>query len=162
VSGGARVRSAALRLAGFGAAWMVLTGGSTRGWPVALATMIAATGASIVLVPAGSWRWRPLALVRFVPFFLGHSVRAGIDVALRALRPSLPIRPAVAVYAMRLPAGTARTFFAGVVSLFPGTVSLEVRGDELHVHLLDAAIPPEQSLRELERRVAELFGVEDS
>jgi len=148
------VRAAAVRLAGFAAVWIVLTGGSLYGWPVALVTLVAATASSLALVPPGRWRVSPLGLARFVPFFLAHSVRAGLDIALRAFRPTMPIRPGFATFRTQLPPGPARTFFAAVVSLFPGTVSVNLEGDTLHLHLLDTRDPIEPALRGLERRVA--------
>jgi multisubunit Na+/H+ antiporter MnhE subunit len=93
VSGGL-VRAAAIRFAGFALVWMVLTGGSLYGWPVALATLFAATAASLALVPPGRWSVSPIGVARFVPFFLGYSARAGVDVALRAFRSKMPIRRA--------------------------------------------------------------------
>jgi multicomponent Na+:H+ antiporter subunit E len=156
VSGGL-VRAAAIRFAGFALVWMVLTGGSLYGWPVALATLFAATAASLALVPPGRWSVSPIGVARFVPFFLGYSARAGVDVALRAFRSTMPIRPGFATFHTRLPPGPARTFFAAVVSLFPGTVSVNLEGGTLHLHLLDTRDPIEPALRGLERRVAAVF-----
>jgi multicomponent Na+:H+ antiporter subunit E len=151
-------RVAAGRVAMFAAAWWLLAGASTYGWPVALATVLAATLASLVLAPPAAAWWRPGALARFVVFFLWQSARGGVDVAARAMHPRLPIDPAELVFPIRLPEGPARTFFVAVVGLLPGTLSLEVGAEALRVHLLDRRLAAEPSLRRLEARVAELFG----
>jgi len=151
------VRAAALRFAGFALAWMVLSGGSLYGWPVALATLLAVTASSLTLVPPGRWSVSLIGVARFLPFFLGHSVRAGIDVALRAFRPAMPIRPGFATFRTRLAPGPARAFLTAMVSLFPGTVSVQLDGDTLHLHLLDTRDPLEPALRALESHVAALF-----
>ncbi len=80
--------------------------------------------------------------------------------ALRALRPSLPLAPDLLNYTLRLPTSPARVFFSGVVSLLPGTMSAEFEGRELKVHVLWSEEEVLHNLRKLEERVAELFGLE--
>jgi multicomponent Na+:H+ antiporter subunit E len=45
------------------------------------------------------------------------------------------------------------------MSLLPGTLSTELRDDCLCLHVLDARLPVEADLRQVEIRVADLFGV---
>jgi multicomponent Na+:H+ antiporter subunit E len=150
-------RAAVLRAALFVAAWLVLTEGSLYGPGLAALTVVAATAASLALVPPGTWRLRPLALLRFAPFFVWESVRGGVDVAVRALRPALPIRPGYLRFPTRLRTGPARGFFATCLSLLPGTVSIEMDGDSVHIHVLDTRQPVPETLRRLEEHVAALF-----
>ena len=77
----------------------------------------------------------------------------------RALSPALPLSPRLLRYSVRLPVGSARVFFVGVISLLPGTFSAELQEDELTVHLLAKEVASEETLRELERRVAAIFGL---
>lgn len=147
------------RAALFALAWMTLAEGQAKGWAIPLLGVAAATLASLALLPPGRGRWRLPGLLRFLPFFLHRSVHGGIDVARRALDPRLPIDPGPIVYTVRLPAGAARTFFAGVLGLLPGTLGTELRGRRLRVHALDRRLPVAATLRELEERVADLFGV---
>jgi multicomponent Na+:H+ antiporter subunit E len=153
-----RWSSLLLRAALFAALWWVLVEGSLRGWPLTLLTLGAAVWTSTALLPPGRWRIRPAGLLRFLPFFLWESVRGGIDVAGRALHPRLPVRPREVVYPLRLPPGPARVFFAGAVGLFPGTLSTELQPDHVRVHTLDERLPVADTLRQLEERVADLFG----
>jgi multisubunit Na+/H+ antiporter MnhE subunit len=59
-----------------------------------------------------------------------------------------------------LPAGAARVFFYGVISLLPGTAVVRVDENQVCVHALEA-VSEESSgaLRVLEDRVAAVFGV---
>jgi multicomponent Na+:H+ antiporter subunit E len=155
-----RARAALLRLLLFTALWWVLAEGEAKGWAVAAASVGGATLASLILLPPGSRRLRVAALARFVPFFLRESVRGGIDVARRALHPRLPLSPGFIEYRLRLPAGPARVLFATTISLLPGTVSAQLGETHLRVHLLDRSRPVQARLRELEERVASVFGIE--
>lgn len=98
------------------------------------------------------------AFLRFVPFFAYCSLKGGVDVAGRAFSPRLPLTPAMLDYSLRLPKGTARVFFANIVSLLPGTLSTDIRGDTLMVHVLDNTSPVFEQLQRLEVAVARLFG----
>jgi multicomponent Na+:H+ antiporter subunit E len=63
-------------------------------------------------------------------------------------------------FSTRLPGDSARLFLAGVISLLPGTLVIDLRREVLQIHALDAACEVEAELRKLERHVAALFDVE--
>ena len=88
-----------------------------------------------------------------------ESLRGGVDVALRALHPRLPLAPALLAYDLRLAPGLARIFMVNVVSLLPGTLSADLSGSGLSVHVLDRNLPVQHQLQALEQQVAMLFGV---
>jgi multicomponent Na+:H+ antiporter subunit E len=155
----ALVRSILLRLLVAGLIWIVLTGGSAYNWGFALLVIAAAVATSLFLMPAGEWRWTLPGLLRFLPFFLIKSVLGGIDVSIRAFNPRMPLQPGIITYELRIPEGAGRVFFANSVSLQPGSFVAGIEGDVLQVHALDTAMPISENLRELEDRVAQLFGV---
>jgi multicomponent Na+:H+ antiporter subunit E len=93
-----------------------------------------------------------------LPFFLWQSVSGGVDVALRALKPRMPLAPTVFDYRLRLPPGPAPVTMASLVSLMPGTLAT-VSGTRLRVHVLDATRGYEDELELLEAQVAWVFGV---
>lgn len=148
------------RAAFFAALWWLLTGGDAPSWVVGGPVALAATAVSLRLRPEQSWRWRLAGLLPMGWFFLRESVRGGFDVALRALRPSLPLKPGVLRFNTRLPAGSARPFFAGLISLLPGTLVVGIEEAAFEIHALEAGPGVEVELRELEQRVAALFGLE--
>ena len=122
--------------------------------------------AAWVLIRLRAWHSEPVSvtgLLRFVPFFIWESLRGGIDVALRTLAPTMRIAPDFAVYRTALQQHEARVLLANCVSLLPGTLTADLQGDRLHVHLLDARVDPHGELRRLERAVGWVYphGVRD-
>lgn len=148
------------RVAFFAALWWLLTGGDAPSWIVGGPVVLAATALSLRLRPEQSWRWRLAGVLPMAWFFLRESVRGGCDVARRALRPSLPLNPGVLRFSTRLPAGSPRLFFAGLISLLPGTLVLGLEDEVLQIHALDAGPGVGEELLVLEHRVAALFGIE--
>ena len=59
----------------------------------------------------------------------------------------------------RLADPSARVLLADALSLVPGTLSVELREDELELHVLDLAAPTEREVRELEAHIAAALGL---
>jgi multicomponent Na+:H+ antiporter subunit E len=147
--------------AALGGLWWLLSGGSAGSWLVGLPAIALALwlgrearGGQGGIKGGGL---SVVGLVRFLPFFLVESVRGGLDVAARTLVPHMRIAPGLGSYRTRLNGGAARLLFANCVSLLPGTLSAELDGDVLQLHLLDARQSPEAELRRLESVVAQVF-----
>lgn len=158
---GQRKRTSAARLMvrvlGFAGLWAILSGG--EGWVVGVPAILIATAAVPLITPAS--RWSLPGLARFIPYFLWNSLRGGVDVAARALHPGLPIDPAVLHYEMRLDSTAARVLMANAVTLLPGTLSADLQGNVLSVHVLNASSPVMDMLDTLESRVADLVRPDD-
>lgn len=139
--------------------WMALDGLENLGFGLLFAVLGAAAGAR--WAPGQVYPWRPQRLFGFMVYFARASFQGGLDVAVRALHPALPITPCLREYPLRLPPGLPRTVFVGVVSLLPGTLSarLDVARARLTVHALTPAA--HDDLDELEGRVARLFSLPD-
>lgn len=101
---------------------------------------------------------RVLGLLRFAGFFVTQSLLAGVDVASRSL--SLRIEPALIEYRPALPPGRGLGLFIGVISLLPGTLSVNWDAPILRVHVLDAGQDSRTALARVEQRVADLFGAD--
>jgi multicomponent Na+:H+ antiporter subunit E len=97
-------------------------------------------------------------LLRFAPFFAIESIRGGLDVAQRVMRPQLRINPGFQSYRPRLSDPIARVVFLDSISLLPGTLSADMREGVIQVHALDARSDLAPELARLERRIADLFG----
>jgi multicomponent Na+:H+ antiporter subunit E len=135
-------RPPVVRALGFLVLWMILTGGKQADLGAGAVAALAATWASLRLLPPGTGHLRPIALVRLALRFLRQSVVAGIDVARRALDPRLPLHTGFVAYPIGLPRGPARNMFTTLMSLLPGTVptgSNETGG--LLIHCLDTGQP---------------------
>jgi multicomponent Na+:H+ antiporter subunit E len=135
------------------ALWFVLLP-STKPGDVALglAAAAAATWISLRLLPPAGGRVRLGALLVQGPHFLWESVRAGVDVARRALSPRMPLEPGFVASPTRLPHGVARNTFSTVAGLMPGTLPAGDDGESLIVHALDISQPVAEQLGAEERR----------
>lgn len=141
-------------LAAFGL-WLLLYGNDRAGLAVGMAVAAAAAWVSLRLLPPGSARLRPLALVSFGLHFLWQSVVAGVDVAWRALDPRLPLQPGYVTCRLRLPAGPPRNAFLALASLLPGSLPAEVApAGTVLVHGLDLRQPVAEDFAASEARFA--------
>ena len=151
--------SAISRAAGFFGFWLVLTGADAGDLAAGLVAAVAATWASLRLMPAPQWSLRPIRLAGFALHFLRQSIAAGIDVALRALDPRLPLWPGVVVYQARLAPGTKRDTFCAIMSLLPGTLPCgPAEGNGLIIHCLDVTQPVVEQLAAEEDRFIRALG----
>lgn len=150
-----KIKTGAGALASFVFLWEITAGWSMQSWGVGIFAVVTASVVLLALRPdtADRFVWR--GLVRFVPYFCAQSLRGGVDVARRAFSSHLPLDPVLLEHPLELPPGTARLFMVNVVSLLPGTLSADVRGDCLIVHALDRALAAE--LARLEQKVKALF-----
>ncbi len=90
--------------------------------------------AGVRLVPGAA-----VSLVTYLGYFFYALARANLDVARRVLTPSLPIRPAVVEVRTALTSRLGRLLLANSITLTPGTLSVDVRGDRILVHWIDAS-----------------------
>ena len=152
------LRSVITRLGLFLLVWLSLAGADPSSWIIGAPAVTLATLVALRLATQTSDQSRLLGFIRFVPFFLVESIRGGVDVASRVMRPRLRIAPGVRTYTLRLSGPNARVFFLDTVSLLPGTLSADMRDGQLFVHALDVHDDINASLRRLEHRIADLFG----
>jgi multicomponent Na+:H+ antiporter subunit E len=141
------------------ALWLVVSEGDTNSLVVGIPLSVLAAAVSVRLYPDPVPRIDPLGFVRFAGFFVVNSILGGVDVAVRAFRPSLPLEPDNIIYRLRLEGLAARILFVNTVSLLPGTLSAQLRDGELLVHVLDCSRPVQEELRVVEDRIGDLFGL---
>ena len=103
-----------------------------------------------------------LAAVGYFPWLFWEVIKSNIDVAKRILSPSLPISPRVFHVTASQRTAVGRTIYANSITLTPGTVTIEVRGNEFEVHALTS--DTEESLRtgKMDARVARMEGTPPS
>jgi multicomponent Na+:H+ antiporter subunit E len=136
-------RPVVVRALGFLILWMMFSGGDAADLLAGAVAALAATWASLRLLPPGpSLSMRPAALAGLSSRFLCQSVVAGVDVARRALDPRLPLRPGFVVYPVGLRPGPARNAYTTLMSLLPGTVPTGLdKSGGLLIHCLDVEQP---------------------
>jgi multicomponent Na+:H+ antiporter subunit E len=141
----------------FSLVWWVLTEGNVHSWGIGVPAVAFAVVASIALLPPAPLVWREL--LGFAPFFFWRSLRGGADVAWRAFHPRVPIAPGVIDHQLGLPPGIPRVCMVNIVSLLPGTLSVELEGPVLRVHVLDTRGDYLTELKSVEHRLARVCGV---
>jgi multicomponent Na+:H+ antiporter subunit E len=135
--------------------WLVLTQSFKPGdLNMGLMTALAATSVSLYLRPPSTGRLRLWLTLRLAPHFFWESVRAGVDVALRALGPQVRVQPGYVECPLAFPPGLARNRFSSFTSLLPGTVACGDRDGVLVYHCLDVTQPVVEQLWAEEKRLA--------
>ncbi|HBQ44801.1 MAG TPA: cation transporter [Thiomicrospira sp.] len=135
--------------------WWLLVDGAVSSWIIGVPIVLLATFISIKLLPV-----IPMSLIgtlKFIPFFLWHSLLGGFDAAKRVFYAKIAISPTIFNYSWRLPAGLSRVFMAKVVSLLPGTLAVELEGEFLQIHALDDSVDFTKELILVENKVAEML-----
>lgn len=140
--------------------WFALRG--FEAWLMGLLTALAGAWLSAAVTTIRPRSVVPWRVLPFTAFFLLASLRGGLDVAWRALHPSLPIEPQFRRFALDLPGGQPRTLMVSALSLMPGTLSAELDdgGATLVVHALSEVAM--DSVEQLQARIRWLFAVKGS
>ncbi|MBA2667584.1 MAG: Na+/H+ antiporter subunit E [Trueperaceae bacterium] len=95
-------------------------------------------------------------------FFLKELVLSSVRVAIDVIKPSLTMRPAVVSVPLALTSDAQITLLANLISLTPGTLSVDVSDDKscLYVHAMygeDAEALRRGIKADFEHRIAEVF-----
>ncbi len=62
---------------------------------------------------------------------------SNIDVALRVLKPSLPINPGIVEVKTKLKSDIGKMMLANSITLTPGTLTVDIREDSMYIHWID-------------------------
>jgi multicomponent Na+:H+ antiporter subunit E len=89
--------------------------------------------------------WRSVVLLLV---FLRELVLSALEVAGYVLQPSLSIRPAIVEYPLNVQTDREITVLANMISLTPGTLSLDVAPDRsaIYVHAISVSTPDGQDV----------------
>jgi multicomponent Na+:H+ antiporter subunit E len=103
--------------------------------------------------------WRAISLFFYA---LWSIIKSSIDVALIVIRPQLNIQPGIVAIPLDVKSDLGITLLANLITLTPGTVSLDMSNDRktLYVHCIDIKDPDavrDDIKQNFERRVIELF-----
>jgi len=79
------------------------------------------------------WFW----LIVYIPVFAYMCLKSNIDVALRVLSPGLQMKPGIVKIKTRLESDIARVLLANSITLTPGTMTVEIKGDTLYIHWIE-------------------------
>lgn len=105
-----------------------------------LAVLIVALATRTLWGTYSGIRISPKAFVYAIAYFflfLRELVKANIDVAVRVLNPSLPIRPGIVEVRTGMKSQLGKLILANSITLTPGTLTLDVRDDRMFIHWID-------------------------
>lgn len=156
----ASVRAVLWRGALFALLWWALTDSAVGSWGVGAVSVALTTAASLTLLPPVETYVSRIGLARFLVFFFLQSLRGGMQVAAFALHPRLGLKPGFQEVRLRLPEGIGRVLLANTLSLLPGTLSVELDGDRLCLHVLDETAPTEDEVRVVEVHIARMLDLD--
>ena len=146
-------------------AWMALTGRLVASRGRLLASPSAGGSCCVSRRPLGGEGFRRVRLLRlpgFLLFFLKELVVANLKVAAAVIAPAGRLRPAIVAVPLALDRDAEIALLANLITLTPGTLSLDVSPDRrtLYVHAM-ATTSPDDLRREIrdgfERRILEVF-----
>ena len=115
--------------------WLALVGTTdpqevVAGGAVAVLTALLAGGAPFTSRSLRILQPRRLAYaLAYVPYMVWAIVKANLDVARRVVDPRLPINPGIVRVKTRLTHPVARTALANSITLTPGTLTMDVKGE---------------------------------
>lgn len=86
---------------------------------------------------------RPLRLARLAGLFLVELIKSGLRVAALVLRPQMKLAPGIVAVPLRLEHDFEIALLANLITLTPGTLSVDVSPDKriLYVHCVDMPDP---------------------
>jgi multicomponent Na+:H+ antiporter subunit E len=146
-----------VRMGMFALLWWIFTEDAPNSWWMGGVLVLLAASISVRMTPPQTFSFK--GIYHFVPFFIRYSLKGGIDVAWRALRPNMAISPTLITYPMRLPSGPPQIFMTNAISLLPGTLATDLIESVLKVHVLDAHGTYQSDLELLEEKIAALYNI---
>ncbi|HRW62559.1 MAG TPA: Na+/H+ antiporter subunit E [Bacteroidales bacterium] len=95
--------------------------------------------------------------------FLSELIKSNIDVALRVLKPSLPINPGIVKTKTVLKSKMARMILTNSITLTPGTLTVDIEGDILYIHWIDVQsadieVATEKIVKKFENILVKIYG----
>lgn len=90
--------------------------------------------------------------VRFMPWLLYEIVVANVHVVYLVCRPGR-LRPQIVRFRTHLRGDLARVFLGNAITLTPGTITLDIDGDEFIVHAVSDVSAASLRTGEMERRI---------
>lgn len=96
----------------------------------------------------------------YIPVFVWQLLLANLDVARRVLSPTIPLNPGFVKIKTDLKGDFAKLTLANSITLTPGTLSVDVDGDDLYIHTVDVkGKTPEENRKNISAPFEKLLGV---
>lgn len=99
-------------------------------------------------------RW--WAFIVYIPFFLLEMIKANIHIALIVLNPTLPIKPEIKKAKTKLKTDAGRLMLSTSITLTPGTLSIDIHGDEVEIHCVNSDLTAREIMEPFEKRIMKI------
>lgn len=91
--------------------------------------------------------------VVYLFIFIWEVLKANFDVAYRVIHPAMPIKPGIVKVPLEVKSEIARTMLANSITMTPGTITVDIIGDDIFVHWIYVkSEKPEEYTREVSGR----------
>ncbi len=157
--------------------WLLITGQVTAlikgqpSWHVLLAGAVVSAAvawfsARFFIHSHAFFFFRPLRLLRLLFFclftFPAALIRANVDVAIRALKPSLPVHPGIVRVPVSLKGEYAQAMLADSITLTPGTITLDIAEEDaqtwFYIHWIDVqSADPEEAGAQIKGKLEQVL-----
>ncbi|MFW5974873.1 MAG: Na+/H+ antiporter subunit E, partial [Bacteroidota bacterium] len=77
---------------------------------------------------------RYYCFVIYLGIFIWEVLKADFDVAYRVIHPAMPIKPGIVKVPLEVKSEIARTMLANSITMTPGTITVDIIGDDIFVH----------------------------
>ena len=89
----------------------------------------------------------------YLPYFVLEVIKANLRIALIVLNPKLPISPEIKKGKSTLTSAQSKLLLSSSITLTPGTLTVDVDGDEFHIHCVSSDKSAEQIMRPFEKYI---------
>ena len=95
--------------------------------------------------------------------FFWDLIKSNLDVALRVLKPSLPINPGIVKTKTVLKSKMARMILTNSITLTPGTLIVDIEDDIIYIHWIDVEsedidVATEKIVKKFEKILVKIYG----
>ncbi|MGB7345929.1 MAG: Na+/H+ antiporter subunit E, partial [Pirellulaceae bacterium] len=98
-----------------------------------------------------------IRFVLYIPWLIVQVVKSGIHLSKIILNPSLPISPQLIRFHTDIQNESGIVLLANSITLTPGTITLEVNGQEFVVHAIDAEAAKDITNSQFDQRIAAMI-----
>jgi len=85
--------------------------------------------------------------VKFAPIFIKALVQSNLEVAKIVLTPNLPINPGIVKLKTKLKNDYDKLILANAITLTPGTITMDLRGEDIYIHVLNLKTTDKETLQ---------------
>ncbi len=94
--------------------------------------------------------------LKFAPTFIKALIQSNIEVAKIVLTPGLPVNPGIVKLKTTLKNDYDKLILANAITLTPGTITMDLRGEDIYIHVLNLKTTDKEMLQ---KEIIESFEV---